>query len=96
MQIVDEKTGSVVGTLTYSLSILITKPNLEDMQQPYDLQNSEPESKLIMSMTLHILKYEVPEINMDDEEDDEDFSQLKKKVERQESNLSFSQSSSGK
>ncbi|XP_057327423.1 extended synaptotagmin-3 isoform X2 [Microplitis mediator] len=94
IRILDEKTGSVVGTLAYSLSILITKPNLEDMQQPYDLQNSEPESKLIMSMTLHILKYEVPEINMDDEEDDEDFSRLKQKVERQESNISFSQSSS--
>ncbi|KAG8034618.1 hypothetical protein G9C98_007694 [Cotesia typhae] len=86
--------GSVVGTLTYSISILMTKLNLEDMQHPYDLQNADPESKVIMSMSLHVLKYETPEINIDEEGDEEDFSQLQKKIERQESNISFSQGSS--
>ncbi|XP_044595358.1 extended synaptotagmin-2 isoform X1 [Cotesia glomerata] len=94
IRILDDKTGSVVGTLTYSISMLMTKLNLEDMQHPYDLQNADPESKVIMSMSLHLLKYETPEINIEEEEDEEDFSQLQKKIERQESNISFSQGSS--
>lgn len=94
LQIFDEKTGSIVGTLHYSLSTLITKVNLEDMQHPYDLQSAATDSKLIMSMSLRILKYEQPEINEDDEED-QDINELKKKIERQESSVNSSYSSSG-
>ncbi|XP_015113681.1 extended synaptotagmin-1 isoform X2 [Diachasma alloeum] len=93
IRIVDEKTTSVVGVLVYNIANLMTKVNMEDMQQPYDLVNASPDSKLIMSTTLRILKYEGPK-NVPEDEEDEDINSLKKRIDRQESNISGSQSSS--
>ncbi|XP_011304471.1 extended synaptotagmin-2 isoform X2 [Fopius arisanus] len=93
IRVIDEKTGSVVGVLIYNIANLMSKVDMEDTQQPYDLLNASPESKLIMSMSLRILKYEGPESFVDDEED-EDINSLKKRIERQESNISGSQGSS--
>ncbi|XP_063973441.1 extended synaptotagmin-2 isoform X2 [Diachasmimorpha longicaudata] len=93
IRIVDEKTGSVVGVLVYNIANLLTKVDMEDMQQPYDLVNASPESKLIMSTTLRILKYDGPK-NVPEDEEDEDINALKRRIDRQESNISGSQSSS--
>lgn len=94
IRIVDEKTTSVVGALVYNISNLMTKPDLQDMQQPYDLVNASLDSKLIMSMTLRILKYEGPEGVPEDDDEDEDINSLNRKIDRQESNMSGSGSSS--
>lgn len=56
LKIVDQKTGNLLGTFTYILSALMEKRNLELMSQPFQLQKSGPESKIIMSMSLRILK----------------------------------------
>lgn len=43
-----------VGEMSYNLSLLLEKNNLEVMQQPYDLQKAERESKLVLSMSLNV------------------------------------------
>jgi len=43
-----------VGEMSYNLSLLLEKSNLEVMQQPYDLQKAEVDSKLVLSMTLNV------------------------------------------
>uniref|UniRef100_A0A1Q3FZ30 Protein kinase c conserved region 2 n=1 Tax=Culex tarsalis TaxID=7177 RepID=A0A1Q3FZ30_CULTA len=56
LKILDQKTGTNIGHLTYILSTLMEKKNLEVVSQPFQLQKSGPESKIIMSMSLRILK----------------------------------------
>ncbi|XP_055547888.1 extended synaptotagmin-2 isoform X4 [Wyeomyia smithii] len=56
LKLIDQKTGNSLGTLIYLLSALMDKPNLEVMSQPFQLQKSGPESKIIMSLSLRILK----------------------------------------
>uniref|UniRef100_A0A182N5H2 Uncharacterized protein n=1 Tax=Anopheles dirus TaxID=7168 RepID=A0A182N5H2_9DIPT len=56
LKVIDQKTGNTIGTLTYILSALMEKKNLEIMSQPFQLQKSGPESKLIMSLSLRVLK----------------------------------------
>lgn len=53
-QITDEKTATSLGVLTYNLSNLMEKKNLEDKQQPFNLQDAPPESKVVLSMTLRV------------------------------------------
>lgn len=43
-----------VGEMSYNLSLLLEKNNLEVTQQPYDLQKSEVDSKLVLSMSLNV------------------------------------------
>ncbi|XP_011502857.1 PREDICTED: extended synaptotagmin-1 isoform X2 [Ceratosolen solmsi marchali] len=83
----DEKTATVIGTLTYNLSSILAMNNLEVKSQPFDLQKSGSESKVLLSMILKILKYEEPEITSEDEEED-DIQNLNKKLNRQESTIS--------
>ncbi|KAK0172236.1 hypothetical protein PV328_005581 [Microctonus aethiopoides] len=90
IKVIDEKTGTVIGLLAYTLSTLMTKPDLEESQQPYDLQGAGVDSKLIMSMILRILKYEEPEATSEDDEDDQNINELNKQIERQESSVSGS------
>ncbi|XP_053984872.1 extended synaptotagmin-1 isoform X1 [Hylaeus volcanicus] len=94
IKITDEKTTSVVGELNYNISLLLKQNNLEISQQPYDLQTTEVDSKLILSMSLNILKYEEPEPTSEEDDDDYDINQLNKRIERQESNISNTFSSS--
>ncbi|XP_041766935.1 extended synaptotagmin-2 isoform X1 [Anopheles merus] len=56
LKVIDQKTGNTIGTLTYILSALMEKKNLEIMSQPFQLQKSGPETKIIMSLSLRILK----------------------------------------
>jgi len=40
--------------MSYNLSLLLEKNNLEVTQQPYDLQMAEVDSKLVLSMSLNV------------------------------------------
>lgn len=44
----------IVGEMSYKISSLIEKDNLEVAQQPYDLQMAETDSKLVLSMSLSV------------------------------------------
>ncbi|XP_076645887.1 extended synaptotagmin-like protein 2 isoform X2 [Halictus rubicundus] len=88
IKITDEKTAFIVGEMNYNISLLLKENNLEITQQPYDLQMAEADSKLILSMSLSILKYEEPEPTSEEDDDDHDITQLNKRIERQESNIS--------
>lgn len=59
LTITDQKTGSDIGHIAYKINNLANKPNLEISKEPFSLQKSGPESKVIWSMALHILKAEV-------------------------------------
>lgn len=56
LKVVDQKTGNTLGSLIFILSTLMEKKNLELMSQPFQLQKSGPETKIIMSLSLRILK----------------------------------------
>lgn len=43
-----------VGEMSYNLSLLLEKNNLEVAQQPYNLQKAEADSKLVMSISLNV------------------------------------------
>ncbi|KOC62039.1 Extended synaptotagmin-2 [Habropoda laboriosa] len=88
IKITDEKTSFIVGEMNYNISSLLMQNNLEIKQQPYDLQMADVDSKLILSMSLNILKYEEPEPTSEEDDDDHDINQLNKRIERQESNIS--------
>ncbi|KAL6255775.1 hypothetical protein P5V15_013018 [Pogonomyrmex californicus] len=88
IKITDEKTAMIVGEMSYNLSLLLEKNNLEVTQQPYNLQKAEADSKLVLSMSLNILKYEQPEPTSEEDEDDHDINELNKRIERQESSIS--------
>ncbi|XP_019695734.1 extended synaptotagmin-2 isoform X2 [Harpegnathos saltator] len=94
IKLTDEKTTMTLGEMSYNLSLLLGKNDLQVEQQPYDLQMAAADSKLIMSMSLSILKYEHPEPTSEEDEDDHDINQLNKRIERQESNISNVLSSS--
>lgn len=44
----------IVGEMSYKLSLLLEKNNLEVTQQPYNLQMAEADSKLVLSMSLNV------------------------------------------
>ncbi|XP_055637843.1 extended synaptotagmin-2 isoform X2 [Toxorhynchites rutilus septentrionalis] len=56
LKVVDQKTGSTIGSLIYILSALMEKQKLELMSQPFTLQKSGPDTKIIMSLSLRILR----------------------------------------
>lgn len=56
MRIVDQKTEKEIGRLTYILSTLLEKTNMDVVSEPFQLQKSGPESKITLSMSLRILK----------------------------------------
>lgn len=56
LKIVDQKTEKEIGKLTYILSTLLSKTNMEIVSEPFQLQKSGPESKITLSMSLRILK----------------------------------------
>ncbi|XP_046414183.1 extended synaptotagmin-2 isoform X1 [Neodiprion fabricii] len=93
LKIVDEKTGMNIGTLSYHLTSLMDKKNLEISQQPFNLQHAQADSRIILSMRLKILKYDNPEPTPNNEEP-QDINTLKREIKRQESNISNTPSSS--
>lgn len=56
LRIVDQKTDKELGRFTYILRTLLEKTGMEVVSQPFQLQKSGPESKLIMTLALRILK----------------------------------------
>ncbi|XP_059218409.1 extended synaptotagmin-2 isoform X3 [Stomoxys calcitrans] len=56
IKIFDQKTGNEIGQFGYVIATLLRKENMEIMSQPFQIQKSGPESKLIMSLSLRILK----------------------------------------
>lgn len=56
IHIYDQKTNNEIGKFTYVIASLLTKKNMEVVSQPFQLYKSGPESKIIMSMSLRILK----------------------------------------
>lgn len=56
IRINDQKTSSELGSLDLNLNSLFDKANLEIVKQPFRLLKSGPESKLILSFRLRILK----------------------------------------
>ncbi|XP_059048982.1 extended synaptotagmin-1 isoform X2 [Achroia grisella] len=64
---IDQKTGNQLGQLVYSISSLLKQQDLSMLTQPIMLQKSGPESKIILSLQLRILKEAVKEEDLDDE-----------------------------
>lgn len=92
LKIVDQKTQNEIGRYTYILAHLLEKKNMDVVSQPFQLQKSGPESKIIMSLSLRILKHaekttsdESP--NEDDKENKEDEEQ-KTPLKKQDSRVS--------
>lgn len=56
IKIFDQKTGSEIGQFGYVIAALLNKKNMEVVSQPFQIQKSGPESKIIMSLSLRILK----------------------------------------
>lgn len=56
IKIVDQKTDKDLGHFSYILSALLTKPGLQIVSEPFQLQKSGPISKVTMSLALKILK----------------------------------------
>lgn len=62
-KIIDQKTTTSLGSLTYIISALLPRDKMEIRSQPFQLQGSGPETKLLMSMSLRILKAQRPEFD---------------------------------
>ncbi|XP_075146495.1 extended synaptotagmin-like protein 2 isoform X3 [Haematobia irritans] len=56
IKIFDQKTGNEIGQFGYVIATLLRKENMDIVSQPFQIQKSGPESKLIMSLSLRILK----------------------------------------
>lgn len=67
LKVMDQKTQNEIGKFTYILAHLMDKNNMEIVSQPFQLQKSGPESKVILSLSLRILKRSQP---VSDEEAD--------------------------
>ncbi|CAH0698971.1 unnamed protein product [Spodoptera exigua] len=67
IKVLDSKTGGQLGQLTYSISTLLKEKDLSMITQPLMLQRSGPESKIIMSLQLKILKDAIKEEDYEDE-----------------------------
>ncbi|KAL0895630.1 hypothetical protein ABMA27_011718 [Loxostege sticticalis] len=67
IKVLDQKTGSSLGQLVYPLSGLLREKDLTVIQQPFNLQKSGPESKIILSMQLRILKEAVKEEDIEED-----------------------------
>ncbi|XP_050673440.1 extended synaptotagmin-1 isoform X9 [Leptidea sinapis] len=68
IKVLDQKTGSTLGQLTYTIVSLLRQAGLTMVNQPISLQKSGPESKIILALQLKLLKEAIKE--EDYEEDD--------------------------
>ncbi|KAK6634334.1 hypothetical protein RUM43_011734 [Polyplax serrata] len=60
IKVTDNKTGKEIGELIYNISQLLEKPNMTVDSQPFQLKKSGAETKIILSMQLKVLKFELP------------------------------------
>lgn len=56
LKIMDQKTGGELGRFTYILSSIVAKDGMLIVSQPFQLLKSGPESRIVMSLSLKILK----------------------------------------
>lgn len=63
LTVTDQKTNSDIGQLTYKIKQLSTRPNLELSKEPFTLLKSGPETRIVLSMHLRILKRTAEEIS---------------------------------
>lgn len=87
LKIMDQKTTNEIGKFTYIIAHLMEKKNMELSTQPFQLQKSGPESKIVMALSLRILKHSeaVPEVEPEKEDavkEDPPKSPLKKQDSR--------------
>lgn len=76
----DQKTGNEIGKLTFIIGHLMEKKNMELINQPFQLEKSGPESKIIMALSLRVLKRAeiVPDEEIADVKDEEPKVPLRK------------------
>lgn len=60
IKVVDQKTQSELGKMSYNLSSLLERESLQLQDQPLQLHKSGPDSKILLSMRLRILKFKPP------------------------------------
>lgn len=56
-QVLDQKTSSVLGQLTYAIALLLKQKDLSMLTQPIMLQKSGPESKILLSLQLKVSNF---------------------------------------
>ncbi|KAG5682384.1 hypothetical protein PVAND_011737 [Polypedilum vanderplanki] len=56
LKLMDQKTTNEIGRFTYIIAHLMSANDMEIISQPFQLQKSGPESKIIMALSLRILK----------------------------------------
>uniref|UniRef100_A0A336MS91 CSON005702 protein n=1 Tax=Culicoides sonorensis TaxID=179676 RepID=A0A336MS91_CULSO len=62
-KVIDQKTTTSLGTLTYLISSLLLRDTMEIRSQPFQLQGAGAETKLLMTMSLRILKSNRPDFD---------------------------------
>lgn len=67
IKVLDSKTGGQLGQLTYAISNLLKQKDLSLLTQPLMLQRSGPESKILLSLQLKILKEAIKEEDFEEE-----------------------------
>jgi len=77
VKIMDQKTTNQIGHFTYIIAHLMEKKNMEVISQPFQLQKSGPESRVIMALSLRVLKRGVP---IEDEEADKPIEDVKEET----------------
>lgn len=90
LKVMDQKTQNEIGKFTYIIAHLMEKKNMELVSQPFQLQKSGPESKIVMAISLRILKRSEPvqepesdkSITVDEAKEDPPKSPLKKQDSR--------------
>jgi hypothetical protein len=70
LKIIDQKTTNEIGKFTYIIAHLMEKKNMELITQPFQLQKSGPESKIVMALSLRILKRSEPVAAEEPEKED--------------------------
>lgn len=81
LKIMDQKTQTEIGRFTYIIAHLMEKKNMEIMTQPFQLQKSGPESKIVMSLSLRILKKAEGEL-VDDTEKEAAIEDVKEETQK--------------
>lgn len=83
LKVMDQKTGNEIGKYTYIIGHLMEKKDMEIISQPFQLEKSGPESKIIMALSLRVLKRseivpDEPEKAITDVKEEEPKAPLKK------------------
>ncbi|CAH0557885.1 unnamed protein product [Brassicogethes aeneus] len=93
LSVMDQKTNSEIGQLTFKISSLAQKENLENKKEPFTLLKSGPEAKIVWSMHLRVLKATKSEIPMSDQPSAETAS-LKQEIDQKSTNTDSSDAQS--